>query len=260
MAADIQHRDAKKLVRMFAKGVVADSGLTYGAVGALLGRGSRGNRAVAGICNLIDAASCLAGTPLLALGRIKNANHQINPKAWAELKERRSLVVERSSSYQFDKTDFQKIIRALDDLGGRGAIKAWTYVESLYPQELLFRRLIGDYTHNAVCDLEHDEGSDAPDRAKVSGWVYERDQKVRAKVLQRASGRCEYCGMLGFEKSNGRYYLETHHVIALANQGEDRVTNVLALCPNDHREAHFGRNAESMEEKMLRKLIELNWS
>jgi 5-methylcytosine-specific restriction protein A len=30
-------------------------------------------------------------------------------------------------------------------------------------------------------------------------------------------------------------YLETHHVISLSEQGPGKVTNVIALCPNDHR-------------------------
>ncbi|MEY0334745.1 HNH endonuclease [Providencia rettgeri] len=31
-----------------------------------------------------------------------------------------------------------------------------------------------------------------------------------------------------------------HHVEWLANGGEDSVENAIALCPNCHREAHYG--------------------
>jgi 5-methylcytosine-specific restriction protein A len=48
---------------------------------------------------------------------------------------------------------------------------------------------------------------------------------------------------------------EPHHVIALADDGEDRVTNVIALCPNDHRKARFSADRDSIEQEMLSKLM-----
>ena len=38
-------------------------------------------------------------------------------------------------------------------------------------------------------------------------------------------------------------YLETHHVIPLANDGADSIDNVIALCANCHREGHHGARA-----------------
>jgi len=55
-------------------------------------------------------------------------------------------------------------------------------------------------------------------------------------------------------KPDGKRYLETHHIIALAAEGADRVTNVIGLCPNDHREAHFGERRQTLEEQMIAKL------
>jgi predicted restriction endonuclease len=89
-------------------------------------------------------------------------------------------------------------------------------------------------------------------------WNYGRDQRVRDAVLQRANGRCEFCGQLGFLKADGTHYLESHHIIALADEGEDRVTNVIALCPNDHSEAHFGLMREELEAQMIVKLETLH--
>ena len=89
-------------------------------------------------------------------------------------------------------------------------------------------------------------------------WSYARDPKVRDAVLRRAKGQCEYCGQLGFKKPGGTRYLESHHVIALARDGEDRETNVIALCPNDHREAHFGNRGEEIESEMILKLRAMN--
>jgi 5-methylcytosine-specific restriction protein A len=73
--------------------------------------------------------------------------------------------------------------------------------------------------------------------------------------MRRANGKCELCGELGFKQSNGKHYLENHHIIALANEGSDRMTNVIALCPNHHREAHFGERGEELEKEMILRLF-----
>jgi 5-methylcytosine-specific restriction endonuclease McrA len=103
---------------------------------------------------------------------------------------------------------------------------------------------------NAIDDL----GTDTPDHSLSEEWSYARDKKVRDAVLRRAKGKCEFCGKLGFRTRSGKRYLETHHVIFLANDGADKLTNVIALCPNDHREAHFGKRCEEIETEMVLKL------
>ena len=70
-------------------------------------------------------------------------------------------------------------------------------------------------------------------------------------MINRAQGKCELCGELGFVKEAGGYYLETHHVIYLSEKGPDTPKNVIALCADHHREAHFGREAEVLEKKMI---------
>ena len=49
--------------------------------------------------------------------------------------------------------------------------------------------------------------------------------------------------------TNGERYIEAHHIIALSNQGKDTVDNVIALCPEHHRQAHYGHEAEDLEVK-----------
>ncbi|WP_080666815.1 HNH endonuclease signature motif containing protein [Variovorax paradoxus] len=41
-------------------------------------------------------------------------------------------------------------------------------------------------------------------------------------------------------KATGDPYLEVHHITPLALGGDDTVDNAWALCPNCHREKHFG--------------------
>ena len=96
-----------------------------------------------------------------------------------------------------------------------------------------------------------------PVRREMSGTVWERDRKVRDAALCRAKGRCELCKERGFRMVGGGIYLETHHVIPLSEKGVDHERNVVALCPNDHREAHHGERREEIRGRLLAMLAEL---
>lgn len=61
--------------------------------------------------------------------------------------------------------------------------------------------------------------------------TFRRDSNVIAKVLERANGYCE-----GYENpapfiraSDGTPYLEVHHIVPLAEGGEDTVENAVVL-------------------------------
>ena len=257
--ADIQHQDARKLLKIIVSARAGNEPLTYSGVAVKMGRPSDHSRAMASTCNLLDAAACLAGVPPLALVAVLAQSGDVNPAAFArEFNEsQRKAIIQRSQLHHFVAADYEAISRGLDDLGDRGAVRAWRFIEGLYPGNLLYLRLVGDYRNNNLNAIE-DLGIDAPDRIMSEVWTYLRDQGVREAVVRRANGRCEFCGQLGFIKPDGGRYLESHHVIALANDGEDRVTNVIALCPNDHREAHFGERRDDIEAQMIDKLKTLN--
>lgn len=80
--------------------------------------------------------------------------------------------------------------------------------------------------------------------------VRDRSAAVRARVLQRARGVCELCGEPGFVTAAGSIYLETHHVIPLSLDGPDHESNVVALCPNHHRRAHFGTDRVALASRL----------
>jgi hypothetical protein len=257
--AEIQHKDAQKLLRITSSAWVKGNRLTYGTVAELMGRPQNHSRAIAQMCDLIDAAACLAGVPLFALVAVREKSGEINQKAWkSEYGSRRDAIIKRSLDHHFGDADFKAISSAINDLGPRGNREAWKYLkEVVYPGDFLYRKVAGDYVDkdsNAIDDL----GTDKPDRSRSEVWSYARDPKVRDEVLRRAKGRCEFCSALGFIKPDGSRYLESHHIIALANDGADRITNVIALCPNDHREAHFGKTAEQIETEMILKLRIIN--
>lgn len=94
------------------------------------------------------------------------------------------------------------------------------------------------------------KGAGIPERVFSTGSVFKRDPEVRRYVLNRAKGKCEYCGQPGFKMADGRLFLETHHIIPLSEKGPDEVDNVIALCPNHHREAHYGADISGMRDKL----------
>lgn len=80
----------------------------------------------------------------------------------------------------------------------------------------------------------------------VTQKVFVRNYDVVAETLIRSSGKCEYCEKPApFARGkDGHPYLEVHHRVPLAEGGKDRLENTLALCPNCHREAHFGKDTQ----------------
>ncbi len=81
-----------------------------------------------------------------------------------------------------------------------------------------------------------------PEKITTTSVSFRRNPDVVAEVLERAKGICEKCkNPAPFNrKKDNTPYLEVHHKTRLADDGEDSVKNAIALCPNCHREAHFG--------------------
>lgn len=91
----------------------------------------------------------------------------------------------------------------------------------------------------------------APERRDYSSSAFVRDPAIRRAALHRAAGKCEFCGLQGFRMMSGAIYLETHHVIPLSEGGSDHISNVVALCPNDHRRSHFAEERMAMRKTLL---------
>lgn len=111
--------------------------------------------------------------------------------------------------------------------------------------------------NSVIDDIDQsDFGNDDPEYRKRMAGSYVRDARVREQVLKRANGFCEECDQPGFrtKTKSGQPYLETHHVIALSEQGRDRPHNVIALCATDHRRAHYAENWKELQDKFLAKL------
>lgn len=92
--------------------------------------------------------------------------------------------------------------------------------------------------------------TEAAAQREATVWIRERSAAVRQTVLRRAKGICELCGERGFVTASGSIYLETHHVISLADDGPDHEANVVAICPQDHRRAHFAAERDEIRVRL----------
>ena len=78
-----------------------------------------------------------------------------------------------------------------------------------------------------------------PQKRKTSTNQLVRDASVVAYVKKAAEGVCDLCEQQSpFTNKQGHPYLECHHVIRLADDGDDAIDNAVALCPNCHRKMH----------------------
>jgi hypothetical protein len=81
-----------------------------------------------------------------------------------------------------------------------------------------------------------------PNEVMALSRQFIRNPDVVAEVLYLAQGKCGHCKADApfLRASNGQPYLEVHHITPLSEGGDDTLENTIALCPNCHREAHFG--------------------
>lgn len=94
-------------------------------------------------------------------------------------------------------------------------------------------------------------GRPMPARLDAIQTTFERDPLVAAWVLHQANGICELCRKPGpFKNRMGEWFLETHHVVPLADGGADTVGNTVALCPNCHRRCHVSPEADKVREEL----------
>ena len=108
-----------------------------------------------------------------------------------------------------------------------------------------------DYSIEKLCEKAKASSQSDKIRSRVTK-SYTRNKYVSEYAKLRADGKCQLCGNLApFYDNEGRPYLEAHHVIRLADGGEDSDDNVVALCPNCHRKMH-SLNLEEDVNKLLK--------
>ena len=148
----------------------------------------------------------------------------------------------------------------LDKQGTSGKVLSKDSFEPTYDRETLEGRT-DDLL--SLPEFEQAQGNQNPGQKLIETTQFERDPAVRAGVLKRANGICELCNNdAPFKKANGNPFLEVHHAVPLGKGGPDTIDNAFALCPNCHREAHYGEYRAEIEKMLIsglnRETIEQN--
>ena len=116
-------------------------------------------------------------------------------------------------------------------------------------------RLIGQDLRAALCRQLPDR-----DQTVISETVaFRRNPALAKKAIKRSDYKCEICaGHQSFIASDGKPYMEAHHLIPLSKQDDfkkslNQVGNIVCLCPNCHKEIHYGQNRNGMLKDLLEK-------
>lgn len=80
--------------------------------------------------------------------------------------------------------------------------------------------------------------------------AYYRSEALKIYAIARSKGFCEGCGLEAPFQTYRGPFLECHHVHRLADGGPDHPQNVVALCPNCHRRAHYAKDSIEFNNKL----------
>lgn len=101
-------------------------------------------------------------------------------------------------------------------------------------------------TPDALSDVEKKYLHASPEVKERISKTIERGP-VGAQVKKANGYRCQVCEALkleplGFKKRDGVHYVEAHHVtpVSLRQVGSLAASNIMTVCPNHHRQLHFG--------------------
>jgi len=101
--------------------------------------------------------------------------------------------------------------------------------------------------------LAYEAGVAAAENTPKEGrrLYYDRSRAVREYVLRRAGGVCEACRQPApFIRADDQPYLEPHHTQRIADGGADDPRRVGAVCPNCHKEIHYGKNGGDLNRQL----------
>jgi len=103
-----------------------------------------------------------------------------------------------------------------------------------------------------------EERGNSPKSYRSTKTVFNRREETKNYALSRADGKCKACREAAPFYSKKGPFLEVHHVNELSDNGPDTPNNVIALCPNCHRRAHYSEDKTEFNQS-LRQWLNENW-
>ncbi len=129
-----QHKIARQVLPLIFAAESEGRDLSYKALLQKIGRAPDEGRMMGAVCDLIDAASALAGVPLISLWRVKTAGREHNPRAFADNPGLKKALLDEARRHVFTDADQAAIQNALDELKDKGNRAAWRFVEENRPK------------------------------------------------------------------------------------------------------------------------------
>lgn len=88
----------------------------------------------------------------------------------------------------------------------------------------------------------------SPDKVEKVVQLWRRNKWIIDERKQKTNNRCEIpnCAYKPFVKPSSEGYSEGHHIIPLGEEGSESRENIAILCPNHHREIHYGSRKEEL--------------
>lgn len=106
------------------------------------------------------------------------------------------------------------------------------YLQEKSSEEEFDQHFLRDYEE----DFQHGEN----ETESVTLDRIKRYKKIVDRLKVKYGSECQICHFT-FEKENGGYYAEGHHLEWLSQGGTQEEENVVILCPNHHRMFHYAK-------------------
>jgi DNA-binding CsgD family transcriptional regulator len=103
-----------------------------------------------------------------------------------------------------------------------------------------------------------EDAAEFPAQRVTTTTQYNRSPIVAEYILRNSRGLCECCQKRApFLREDDEPYLEIHHVKMLSDGGSDSIANTIAVCPNCHRELHYGMNRKQLQSALYARIPRL---
>jgi hypothetical protein len=136
----------------------------------------------------------------------------------------------QAASFPIDAKDFQTVVELLE--------KDTTFAAQGADEPVS--------TAEKIAEMEKRYLNTSPEVKEKLSKRIERGP-IGALVKEMNGFKCQLCHALGlspigFKKKNGELYVEAHHAMPVSKKeiGSLTASNVMTLCPNHHRQVHYG--------------------
>lgn len=190
------------------------------------------------------------------VSRTDNAKKYAAANIWAKYYPRENLP--DSKTFEKDLIKIQESMDRIKELIGVRSLDAFID-DFLFKEEIDETKFMGEVHLSEASETERKPQPPAKKNNSTSGSSWVRNPKKAKEALQNANFKCEINDQhtTFISSTTKQNFVEAHHLIPINQQGSfkngiDEPGNIVALCPNCHREIHFAtKNVKQKTIKLL---------